>query len=69
MPDARLTEVPVAFIQLKPGASCTGEEIVAFCKGRIASYKVPRVVRFVDEWPMSSTKIQKHRLREALLRE
>ena len=69
MPDARLTEVPAAFIQLKPGAACTGEEIVAFCKGRIASYKVPRVVRFVDEWPMSSTKIQKHRLREALLRE
>lgn len=67
MPDARLTEVPAAFIQLKPGATCSEEEIIAFCKGRIASYKVPRVVRFVDEWPMSSTKIQKHRLRESLL--
>ena len=68
-PDARLTEVPAAFIQIKPGTACTEAEIIAFCKDRIASYKVPRAVRFVTEWPMSSTKIQKHRLREALLAE
>jgi acyl-CoA synthetase (AMP-forming)/AMP-acid ligase II len=69
IPDARLTEVPAAFIQVKPGSACTEADIIEFCRGRIASYKVPRVVRFVDEWPMSSTKIQKHKLREALLRE
>lgn len=69
MPDARLTEVPAAFIQVKPGSACSEAEIIEFCQGRIASYKVPRAVRFVTEWPMSSTKIQKHRLREVLLAE
>ena len=69
VPDPRLTEVPAAFVQLKPGSVCKESDLIDFCKGRIASYKVPRVVRFVDEWPMSSTKIQKHKLREALLGE
>jgi fatty-acyl-CoA synthase len=42
----------------------TEAEIIDFCKGKIASFKIPRHVRFVDEWPMSSTKIQKYVLRE-----
>jgi fatty-acyl-CoA synthase len=49
--------------------SVSEEELVAFCKGTIASFKVPRYVRFVDEWPMSGTKIKKFQLREDLLRE
>jgi acyl-coenzyme A synthetase/AMP-(fatty) acid ligase len=47
----------------------TIRERVAHCRGQIASFKVPRVVRFVQEWPMSSTKIQKFRLRDELLAE
>ncbi|MEN3976529.1 AMP-binding protein [Emcibacter sp. SYSU 3D8] len=64
VPDDRLAEVPAAFIELRPGATVTEQEIIDFCKGRIASFKVPRHVRFVTEWPMSSTKIQKYRLRD-----
>ncbi|MEN3953355.1 AMP-binding protein [Iodidimonas sp. SYSU 1G8] len=64
VPDARLLEVPAAFIELKPGAQASEQEIIEFCKGRIASFKVPRHVRFINDWPMSSTKIQKFRLRE-----
>ncbi|HEY4279621.1 MAG TPA: AMP-binding protein [Conexibacter sp.] len=68
-PDARYDEVAVAYVQLKPGASCSEEEIIAFCVGRIASYKVPRYVRFVTDWPMSGTKIQKFVLREQIAAE
>jgi fatty-acyl-CoA synthase len=67
VPDARLQEVAAAFVELRPGATATEQEIIDFCKGRIASFKVPRHVRFVTEWPMSSTKIQKYRLREAFV--
>ena len=45
----------------------TEEDLVAYCRGRIASYKVPRMVRIVSEWPMSATKIQRSKLREQLL--
>jgi acyl-CoA synthetase (AMP-forming)/AMP-acid ligase II len=69
VPDARLQEVSAAFIQLRPGTSAAAEDIVAFCRGRIASFKVPRHVRFVSEWPMSATKIQKHVLRARLVEE
>ncbi len=65
-PDARLEEVPVAFIELKPGMQVSEDEIIDHCKGQLASFKVPRAVRFVQEWPMSSTKVQKYRLRELL---
>lgn len=65
-PDHRYTEVPAAFIQLKTGAAATEEEIINFCLGNIATYKVPRYVRFVIEWPMSGTKVQKFVLRERI---
>src|SRR6185437_12760861 len=65
-PDARYGEVAAAFVQLKAGATATEEELVAFCLGRIATFKVPRYVRFVDEFPMSGTKVQKFRLKERL---
>ena len=64
--DDRLAEVPAAFLELHPGASVTAEEIVRFCIGRIASFKIPRYVYVVTEWPMSATKIQKFRLRELI---
>jgi fatty-acyl-CoA synthase len=65
-PDARYTEVPAAFIQLKPGSETDEQDIIDHCLGRIATFKVPRYVRFVDEWPMSGTKIKKHLLRDQI---
>ena len=69
IPDAKYVEVPAAFVELKPDSRATEAELVSFCKGEVAAFKVPRVVRFVDEWPMSSSKIQKFRLRDALVAE
>ncbi|MBL8267024.1 class I adenylate-forming enzyme family protein [Steroidobacter sp.] len=65
-PDEYYGEVAVAFVELMPGKEVDAAELIAFCKGRLASFKVPREVRFVTEWPMSATKIQKFKLRELL---
>lgn len=65
-PDAVYSEVPAAYIELKPGVSATEQEIVDHCLGSIATFKVPRYVRFVTEWPMSGTKIQKFVLKERI---
>ena len=67
-PHDRLGEVPAAFIELSEGTHCGEEEIIQFCRNKIASFKVPRIVRFVDEWPSSATKIQKFKLIELLAR-
>jgi len=69
IPDAKYAEVPAAFVELRPDHHATAAELMDFCKGEIASFKVPRHVRFVTEWPMSSSKIQKFRLRAALIEE
>ena len=69
IPDPKYAEVPAAFVELNPGAAATEAELLSFCKAEVASFKVPRVVRFVQEWPMSSSKIQKFRLRQQLLTE
>lgn len=69
VPDARLQEVPAAFVELENGKSASEQELIDFCKGDIASFKVPRYVRFVTEWPMSTSKIQKFRLQEKILQE
>jgi fatty-acyl-CoA synthase len=66
IPDDRLAEVPAAFIERNGGPSATEEELIAFVKTQIAGFKVPRHVRFVDEWPMSASKIQKFKLRQSL---
>lgn len=65
-PDPRLDEVPVAFVELQPDTVITEQELIAFCKGRIANYKVPRAVHFVlaGSWPMSATKVNKNILRQ-----
>lgn len=68
-PDAHYTEVAVAYVELVPGATATEDELIEFCVGQIATFKVPRYVRFVTEWPMSGTKIQKFALREWIARE
>lgn len=68
-PDARYTEVPAAFLQLRAGTSVTEQEIIDFCLGEIATFKVPRYVRVVDHWPMSGTKIKKHVLRDRIREE
>ena len=65
-PDDYYVEVPAAFIQLKPGARVAEQEIIDFCAGNIATFRVPRYVRFVTEWPMSGTKIKKAILREMI---
>lgn len=63
-PDPRLTEVPVAFVILKPGQQVSGEALLERMKGRIASFKIPRHVIFVDGFPMTSSgKIRKIELR------
>jgi len=69
IPDPRLDEIPVAFVELRAGMSASEEELIAHCQGAIARFKVPRHIRFVTEWPMSATKVQKFRLREALVSE
>lgn len=65
IPDARLDEVPVAFVELVEGSELTVADILEFCRGELASFKIPRQVHFVsaDEWPMSSTKVNKRELR------
>ncbi|WP_158103952.1 AMP-binding protein [Streptomyces carpinensis] len=68
-PDRRYGEVPAAFVELNDGAVVTEKELIEYCVGRIATFKVPRYVRFVTEWPMSGTKIRKFRLREELAKE
>jgi fatty-acyl-CoA synthase/long-chain acyl-CoA synthetase len=69
IPDAKYVEVPAAFVELKPDAKAGERDLIEFCRKEISSFKVPRHVRFVTEWPMSSSKIQKFRLREALVNE
>jgi acyl-CoA synthetase (AMP-forming)/AMP-acid ligase II len=71
MPDPKLVEVPAAFVELHDNTAATEAELIEHCRGRIASFKVPRLIRFVaaEDWPMSATKIQRFVLRERLLEE
>jgi acyl-CoA synthetase (AMP-forming)/AMP-acid ligase II len=69
IPDERYGEVPVAFVEVAPGHTVGEQELIEYCRGRIARFKIPRHVRFVDDWPMSASKVQKFRLREQLLEE
>lgn len=65
VPDERLSEVPVAFVIAERGAQLSEDDVVALCRGRIASFKIPRRVFFTDSFPMTgSGKIQKYVLRE-----
>jgi fatty-acyl-CoA synthase len=64
--DPRLGEVPVAFVERAPGAMVEASELIAMCQGQLARWKIPADVVFVTEWPMSTTKVQKFRLKDLL---
>jgi acyl-CoA synthetase (AMP-forming)/AMP-acid ligase II len=69
IPDPKYTEVPAAFIELHPGQKVSEAQLIELCRQETASFKVPRHVRFVTEWPMSASKIQKFQLRNRLIEE
>lgn len=63
-PDPRLTDVAVAYIQRRAGATVSEDEVIAYCRGKVATFKIPRHVLFIDEFPMTgSGKIRKVDLR------
>jgi fatty-acyl-CoA synthase len=66
--DARLGEVPVAFVTPKPSARITPETLIAWCRDRVANFKVPRAVHFVEALPYHTaahgSKLQRHVLRD-----
>jgi fatty-acyl-CoA synthase len=63
-PDEKWGETPCAFVELKPGASVTKEDIIAWCREHLAAFKCPRHVVFTEVPKTSTGKIQKFRLRE-----
>jgi fatty-acyl-CoA synthase len=63
-------EVAMAFVKLKEGETVTEEEIISFARGKMANYKAPKYVKFVDDFPMTATgKIQKFVLKETAVSE
>jgi fatty-acyl-CoA synthase len=70
VPDARYGEELCAWVRLKDGHTASGEELAGWCRGKIATYKIPRYWRFVDAFPMTVTgKVQKFRMRETSVAE
>jgi acyl-CoA synthetase (AMP-forming)/AMP-acid ligase II len=65
LPDERLGEVAVAYVQRRPDSAIDAEDVMAHCRGKVASFKLPRHVVFVEAFPMTeSGKIKKTDLRE-----
>jgi fatty-acyl-CoA synthase len=70
VPDKKYGEQVMAAIILKKGMEMTEEEVKAFCRDKIANYKIPKYVKFVDGYPMTASgKIQKFKLREMAIKE
>ncbi|HSD48757.1 MAG TPA: AMP-binding protein, partial [Actinomycetota bacterium] len=70
VPDERYGEEICAWVRLKEGAEVSGEDLRIYCRGKIATYKIPRYVLVVDGFPMTVTgKVQKFRMREISIRE
>jgi fatty-acyl-CoA synthase len=70
VPSQRYGEEVMAWVKLREGATVTGDELTEFCRGSIATYKIPRFWKFVDGFPMTVTgKIQKFKMREAAVEE
>jgi len=66
LPDRKLGEIVAAWVRLRPGETLTCTELQDYCRGKIAHYKIPQHVRFVDAFPMTVTgKLQKFRIRES----
>ena len=65
--DAKYGEEVCAWIRLKAGEDSSAEEIRSFCKGQISHYKIPRYIKFVDDYPLTVTgKVQKFMMRERM---
>ncbi|HNW53723.1 MAG TPA: AMP-binding protein, partial [Bacteroidales bacterium] len=65
VPSPKYGEQVGAFIKTRPGIELTEEDVMDFCRGKIARYKIPKYVFFVDDFPMTASgKIQKYKLRE-----
>jgi fatty-acyl-CoA synthase len=65
VPSVKYGEEVMAWVRVKPGATLTEEDLLAHCTGKIATYKIPRYFRIVDEFPMTVTgKVQKYKMRE-----
>ena len=70
VPDQRFGEVVCAWVRLRSGVTLSEADLQAYCKGRIAHYKIPSLIRFVDDFPMTVTgKAQKFLMRDAMLAE
>jgi fatty-acyl-CoA synthase len=70
VPDSRFGEELCAWVRLRSGAALTEDDVRSFCKDQIAHYKVPRYVRFVEEFPMTVTgKVQKYLMRATMTEE
>ncbi len=70
VPSEKYGEEVMAWVKLREGAAPSGDEIAAWCKGKIATYKIPRHWKFVDSFPMTVTgKIQKYKMRETAVEE
>tara|TARA_B100001175_G_C19081854_1_gene436244 strand:- start:117 stop:578 length:462 start_codon:yes stop_codon:yes gene_type:complete len=70
VPDLKYGEELIAWINLKAGRVLLEEDIREFCKGKVAHYKIPRYVRFGDDFPMTVTgKIQKYKMRKISIKE
>jgi fatty-acyl-CoA synthase len=70
VPDKKYGERVMAAIKLREGVSCTSEEIREFCHNKIANYKIPHYVKFVEGYPMTASgKIQVFKLREMAIAE
>jgi len=70
VPDVKYGEELMAWIKLKEGQTVSADAIKDFCRGKIAHYKIPRYVKFVDSFPMTVTgKIQKYKMREDSIKE
>jgi fatty-acyl-CoA synthase len=70
VPDEKYGEELCAWVKLRPGAELTRDDVREFCTGKIAHYKIPRYVRFTDEFPMTVTgKVQKFKMRETSVAE
>jgi len=70
VPDRKYGEQVMASIILKKGIEMTEEEVREFCRGKIANYKIPKYVKFVDSYPMTASgKIQKFKMRDMAIKE
>ncbi len=70
VPDEKYGEELMAWVKLRSGTAVTGDELRAFCQGRIATTKIPRYWKFVDAFPMTVTgKVQKYKMRDAAVEE